>query len=234
MADERQVRSGETVAPVASPVFTAGSIFLALAALYFGRDIFVPFALAILLAFALAPLVDWLRRFRVPRIAAVLMAVSLAVVIIGGVSLVVGGQLVELAASMPSYKQTIATKLRSLRLGQGALEQVTHTVEDLSRELTDDQSGSAPQSAAPTTGGEQRRPVPVVIEQPEMRPLEVLRTIAGPLIAPLATAGIVIVFVIFVLIERTDLRDRFIRLVGHGDLQKSTRVLNDAAERVSR
>jgi predicted PurR-regulated permease PerM len=234
MADERQVRSGETVAPVASPVFTAGGIFLALAALYFGRDIFVPFALAILLAFALAPLVDWLRRFRVPRIAAVLMAVSLAVVIIGGVSLVVGGQLVELAASMPSYKQTIATKLRSLRLGQGALEQVTHTVEDLSRELTDDQSGSAPQSATPTTGGEQRRPVPVVIEQPEMRPLEVLRTIAGPLIAPLATAGIVIVFVIFVLIERTDLRDRFIRLVGHGDLQKSTRVLNDAAERVSR
>jgi hypothetical protein len=76
--------------------------------------------------------------------------------------------------------------------------------------------------------------VPVVIEQPEMRPLEVLRTIAGPLIAPLATAGMVIVFVIFVLIERTDLRDRFIRLVGHGDLQKSTRVLNDAAERVSR
>jgi predicted PurR-regulated permease PerM len=233
MAEERQVRSGQPLAPVASPVFTAGGIFLALAALYFGRDIFVPFALAILLAFALAPLVDWLRRFKIPRLAAVLMAVSLAVIIIGGVSLVVGSQLVELASSMPTYKQTIATKLRALRVGQGALEQVTHTVEDLSRELTNDRP--APQPTAPTTTqGEQRRPVPVVIEQPEMRPLEVLRTIAGPLIAPLATAGMVIVFVIFVLIERTDLRDRFIRLVGHGDLQKSTRVLNDAAERVSR
>jgi predicted PurR-regulated permease PerM len=228
------VRSGQPVAPAASPVFTGGGIFLALAALYFGRDIFVPFALAILLAFALAPLVDWLRRFKIPRLAAVLMAVSLAVIIIGGVSLVVGGQLVELAASVPTYKQTIATKLRSLRLGQGTLEQVTHTFEDLSRALTDERSGPAPQPTAPTTQGEQRRPVPVVIEQPEMRPLEVLRTIAGPLIAPLATAGMVIVFVIFVLIERTDLRDRFIRLVGHGDLQKSTRVLNDAAERVSR
>ncbi len=227
------MRSGQPLAPVASPVFTAGGIFLALAALYFGRDIFVPFALAILLAFALAPLVDWLRRFKIPRLAAVLMAVSLAVIIIGGVSLVVGSQLVELASSMPTYKQTIATKLRALRVGQGALEQVTHTVEDLSRELTNDRP--APQPTAPTTTqGEQRRPVPVVIEQPEMRPLEVLRTIAGPLIAPLATAGMVIVFVIFVLIERTDLRDRFIRLVGHGDLQKSTRVLNDAAERVSR
>jgi predicted PurR-regulated permease PerM len=234
MAEERRVRSGEPVAPVASPVFTAGGIFLALAALYFGRDIFVPFALAILLAFALAPLVDWLRRFKIPRLVAVLMAVSVAVIIIGGVSLVVGGQLVELAGSVPSYKQTIATKLRSLRLGQGVLEEVTHTVEDLSRELTDEPSGPVPQPTAPTTQGQQRPPVPVVIEQPEMRPLEVLRTIAGPLIAPLATAGMVIVFVIFVLIERTDLRDRFIRLVGHGDLQKSTRVLNDAAERVSR
>jgi predicted PurR-regulated permease PerM len=234
MAEERQVRSAQPVAPVASPFFTAGGFFLALAALYFGRDIFLPFALAILLAFALAPLVDWLRRFKIPRIAAVLMAVSLAVIILGGVSLVVGGQLMELAASVPTYKQTIATKLRSLRLGQGALEQVTLTVEELSRELTDERSGPALQPTAPATQGEQRRPVPVVIEQPEMRPLEVLRTIAGPLIAPLATAGMVIVFVIFVLIERTDLRDRFIRLVGHGDLQKSTRVLNDAAERVSR
>jgi len=233
---EEQLQNGEPVVPAQSPVFTAGGIFLALAALYFGRDIFVPFALAILLAFALAPLVDALRSFKVPRIAAVLLAVSLAVLVIGGVSLLVGGQLVELASSAPSYKQTISTKLRSLRslgLGEGALEQVTHTVEDLSRELTNDQP---PTTQQPTASGqrEPRRPVPVVIERPEMRPLEVLTTIVGPLIAPLATAGIVIVFVIFVLIERTDLRDRFIRLVGHGDLQKSTRALDDAAERVSR
>ena len=233
---EEQLQNGEPVVPAQSPVFTAGGIFLALAALYFGRDIFVPFALAILLAFALAPLVDALRSFKVPRIAAVLLAVSLAVLVIGGVSLLVGGQLVELASSVPSYKQTISTKLRSLRslgLGEGALEQVTHTVEDLSRELTNDQP---PTTQQPTASGqrEPRRPVPVVIERPEMRPLEVLTTIVGPLIAPLATTGIVIVFVIFVLIERTDLRDRFIRLVGHGDLQKSTRALDDAAERVSR
>jgi predicted PurR-regulated permease PerM len=235
MAEERPQPS-EPVAPAqSSPVVNAGGIFLALAALYFGRDIFVPFALAILLAFALAPLVDWLRRFKVPRLAAVLMAVLLAVLIIGGVSLVVGSQLIELASSVPTYKQTISTKLRSLRsfgLGQGAIEEITHTVEDITRELRDERPGATQQPT--TVQGEQRRPVPVVIEQPEMRPLEVLRTIAGPLIAPLVTAGMVIVFVIFVLIERTELRDRFIRLVGHGDLQKSTRVLDDAAERVSR
>ena len=87
---------------------------------------------------------------------AVLLAVSLAVLIIGGVSLVIGGQLIELASSVPSYKQTISTKLRSLRslgLGDGALEQVTHTVEDLSRELTNDGPATNQQ---PTTSPTQR------------------------------------------------------------------------------
>ena len=234
---EEPLQHSELVVPPRSSVFTAGGIFLALAALYFGRAIFVPFALAILLAFAIAPLVDWLRRFKVPRILAVLLAVSLAVLIIGGVSLVIGGQLIELASSVPSYKQTISTKLRSLRslgLGDGALEQATHTVEDLSRELTNDGPASNQQPTTSPTQRTQRRPVPVVVERPEMRPLEILKTIVGPLIAALATAGLVVVFVIFVLLERTDLRDRFIRLVSHGDLQTSTRVLDDAAERVSR
>ena len=168
MAEER-LQHSEPVVPAQSPVFTAGGIFLALAALYFGRDIFVPFALAILLAFAVAPLVDWLRRFKVPRIAAVLLAVSLAMLIIGGVSLVVGGQLIELASSVPSYKQTISTKLRSLRslgLGEGALEQVTYTVEDLSRELTNDGPATTQQPTTSPTQGDQRRPVPVVVERP--------------------------------------------------------------------
>ena len=104
MAEERPQPS-EPVAP-ASPVVNAGGIFLALAALYFGRDIFVPFALAILLAFALAPLVDWLRSFKVPRIAAVLVAVLFAVLIIGGVPLLVGGQLID------SHRASRATRKR--------------------------------------------------------------------------------------------------------------------------
>ena len=107
MAEERQQQRAGSARPIAG--LHRRRIFLALAALYFGRDIFVPFALAILLAFAVAPLVDWLRRFKVPRIAAVLLAVSLAMLIIGGVSPAVGGQLIELASSVPSYKQTIST-----------------------------------------------------------------------------------------------------------------------------
>jgi GAF domain-containing protein len=72
------------------------------------------------------------------------------------------------------------------------------------------------------------------LERPEAQPLDVIRSVVGPLLAPLATAGLVIVFVIFILLEQEDLRDRFIKLAGAGDLQKSTQALNDAAARVSR
>ena len=77
-------------------------------------------------------------------------------------------------------------------------------------------------------------PIPVQIAQPDPAPLQVLQTIVGPLIAPLATTGIVIVFVVFMLLQREDLRDRFIRLVGTSDLHRTTQALGDAGKRVSR
>ena len=72
------------------------------------------------------------------------------------------------------------------------------------------------------------------MQPPNRSPLDVLQTVVGPLIKPLAIAGIVIVFLIFVLLDRDDLRDRFIKLVGAGDLRKSTHALEEAAGRVSR
>ena len=75
-------------------------------------------------------------------------------------------------------------------------------------------------------------PLPVEVVEPEPQPLQVLRTIIGPLIEPLATGGIIVVVVIFMLIKREDLRDRFIRLVGASDLHRTTEALQDAGKRV--
>jgi predicted PurR-regulated permease PerM/GAF domain-containing protein len=227
--------------PIGSPILTAGGIVLAIAGLYFGRDIFVPFALAILLSFALTPLVNWLRRWRLPRIAAVLVAVTLAFILIAGIAFVVGRQLVQLANNLPTYQTTITNKIRSLQASApdgGIVGKVTTTIQDLGNELSGEEK--APENPPARTPGSRlgrgtaQEPVTVRLEAPQAKPLEIIQTAVGPLLAPLATAGLVVIFVIFVLLEREDLRDRFIKLAGAGDLQKSTQAINDAAARVSR
>jgi predicted PurR-regulated permease PerM len=225
------------VQPARSSILTAGGIVLAIGVLYFGRDIFIPFALAVLLSFALTPLVNWLRRLKLPRIAAVLVAVTLAFILIAGIAFVVGRQVVQLANNLPTYQTTITQKVRSLQQsapGGGIVEKVTTTIEDLSKEISGDER--KPEAPQPRLGAGERPqgPVTVRLEAPQAKPLEIIQTVVGPLLAPLATAGLVVIFVIFVLLEREDLRDRFIKLAGAGDLQKSTQAINDAAARVSR
>lgn len=220
-----------------SPILTAGGIVLAIGALYFGQDIFIPFALAILLSFALTPLVNRLRQFRLPRIAAVIVAVTIAFILIAGVAFVIGRQVVQLANNLPAYQTTITQKIRSLQKsapGGGVVEKVTTAIEDLGKEISGD--GKPPEQPQPGPGAGTASPEPVTVrlEAPRAKPLEIIRTVVGPLLAPLATAGLVVIFVIFVLLEREDLRDRFIKLAGAGDLQKSTQAINDAAARVSR
>ncbi len=219
----------------ASPILTAGSIVLAIGGLYFGSEIFVPFALAILLSFILIPMVNWLRRWRVPRIAAVLVAVTLAFVVVAGVALVVGRQLVQLADNLPKYQSTITEKIHSLQKSSGGvLDKVTTTVEDLGKEISGEQKSSGAEQPSLAAGARPQEPLTVRLAPPQPKPLELIRSVVGPLLAPLETAGLVVIFVIFVLLEREDLRDRFIKLVGAGDLQKSTQAINDAAARVSR
>ncbi|ACL61414.1 AI-2E family transporter [Methylobacterium nodulans] len=240
MADPAPAPPPPALRPAGSPILTAGGIVLAIAGLYFGRDIFVPFALAILLSFALTPLVNWLRRWRLPRIAAVLVAVTLAFILIAGIAFVVGRQLVQLANNLPSYQTTITDKIRSLQAsapGGGIVDKVTTTIKDVGKEISGEQPADNAPAQTPGSrlgSGTAQEPVTVRLEAPRAKPLEIIQTVVGPLLAPLATAGLVVIFVIFVLLEREDLRDRFIKLAGAGDLQKSTQAINDAAARVSR
>jgi len=203
---------------------------VAVVALYFAREVFLPFAIAVLLSFALQPVVARLRRIGLPRVVAVITSVFFAFMIMLLFSLIVVLQLNELAREIPTYQSNIITKIRSLKemgAGNSSIERLSGVVERIGSEIS--QLGS---DAEPVVGAPTEDPLLVEIFSPQ-RPIEMLGELITPLIGPLATSGLVIVLAIFMLLDREELRDRFIRLVGYSDLHRTTEALQDAGRRVS-
>jgi predicted PurR-regulated permease PerM len=229
--------------PAASGLGPLGVAALIIAALYVGREVFVPVALAVLLSFVLAPLIRLLQRARVPRVIAVLAVVLVAFTAISGIAGLMATQVTQLAGDLPRYQSTMREKIASLRgsaASSGALERAADVLQDLGKEL-DRPSATLPRPAGPLGTGRANtapssgeiRPIPVELRQPDPGALQTLRAFITPLIQPLATTGIVLIFVIFILLQREDLRNRLIRLAGAYDLQKTTAALDDAAGRLS-
>ena len=235
-----KARTSEELMALLGAVATAILAFIIVATLYFGREIFVPIALAVLLSFVLAPLVGLVQRLRVPRGLAVVSVVIAAFALISAMGSLLATQLTQLAEDLPRYQSTISEKIQSFRAttaGRGTLERASGMLKDLSKELdkpndagSKPSSGAilAPKSPAPLS------PVPVEVRQPDPGALESLRSLISPLLHPLATTGIIVIFVIFILLQREDLRNRLIRLAGSHDLQRTTAALDDAARRLSR
>lgn len=201
--------------------------------LYVGQEVFVPIALALLLTFTLAPIVSFLSKRRVPKIAAVLMAVASAFLVIAAFGFIVAGQVANLADSVPTYQRNIVAKMQALSQagsGNGLLEHISKGVERIGSEMQENAENSKDDS---TSQNSRRDPMPVEIVT-RSNPVQTLGNFILPLISPFATAGLVIVLVIFMLLEREDLRDRFIRLVGLGDLHRTTAALQDAGKRVGK
>ena len=234
--------------------------------LYLGRDLLIPLALSILLAFLLAPAVTRLERWRMGRIAATAIVVVLAFSSIAMMLWLAATQVVALAEELPQYRENIRAKIDSVRgPPSGSIGRATKAVRDLGSDLglsepSEPSDASAPAAAAavppPATAARGarvagpdaaspgatalpeaqtvRRPVPVVVQESSRRPLERLEDVVSPLLAPLGTAGAVIVFTVLILLQREDMRDRLIRLVGQKRIHVTTEALEEAAQRVSR
>jgi predicted PurR-regulated permease PerM len=209
---------------------------IVVAGLYFGRPVLLPLAIAILLAFALAPLVTCLRHFGVERISSVLLSAMVSIGILVAIGFYVGSQLVQLADQLPLYQSNLVQKIQTVR-GEAGDDGIIGRTSSMLKTLRDSISGPMPANSLPAPRVTPNRPAPeplaVEIHQPETTPLELLVTIADPLLAPLAAAGIVLVFVIFILLHKDDLRDRFIRLAGSSDMQRTSLLLDEGAERLS-
>ncbi len=235
-----KARSTEELMALLSAVGTAILAVIIIAMLYFGREIFVPIALAILLSFVLAPVVIALQRIHVPRGLAVVSVAVIAFALIFAMGSLLATQLTQLAGDLPQYQSTISEKIQSFRdtrAGRGTLERASDMLKDLGKEIDKPKDAAAargPNAIVNSRASGHEAPVPVEVRQPDPGALENLRSLISPLIHPLATTGIIIIFVIFILLQREDLRNRLIRLAGSSDLQRTTAALDDAANRLSR
>jgi predicted PurR-regulated permease PerM len=211
---------------------------IVIAGLYFGREVLLPLAVAILLSFVLTPPLLLLRRIKLPRVVAVSVVVAAAFAIILALGWAISREVTQLAADLPSYRYALSEKIKNFRESTArspTLERAGEVLSELQKELA---VPEAEPPAQPNVGAEtehpEDRPLQVEVREREPTGFELYQRIAGTVLPPLATAGIVLLFVVFILLQREDLRDRLIRLFGASDLQRATTTLNDAATRLSR
>src|SRR3954469_11341073 len=235
-----KARTPDELMALLSAMATAVLAVIIITMLYFGREIIIPIAMAILLSFVLAPLVGLLQRIRVPRGLAVVSVVIFAFSLIFATGSLLASQLTQLAGDLPRYQSTISEKIQTFRettASRGTLERASGMLKDLSKELDKPKDAQQGTGLVPSRGAQPPAPpapVPVEVRQPDPGALESLRSLISPLLHPLATTGMIIIFVIFILLQREDLRNRLIRLAGSHDLQRTTAAIDDAAARLSR
>jgi predicted PurR-regulated permease PerM len=208
------------------------SFAIVVLALYFGKEFFIPFALAVLVSLLVVPVVQWLEHRGLARMLAVLVVVVLIAALVGGIGLLVIDQVGDLANNLQAYRDTIQEKLRAIQTGTGFLRTTAATIQEFVNEALGTSSAHPANphlfmSHPPQQSSQ--APAPVSITG-----LDLIRTIVGPLLGPLATLGIAAILVIFMLIQRDDLRDRLISLAGQNRLIVTTRAMTDARQRISR
>lgn len=224
------------VARTLDTLATAVMILVTVGILYFAREILIPVAIAVILSFVLSPLIKLLRRLGIGKKIAVGVAVLLTFVVAVGLGAILAKQVSDLASDASRYQATVSHKVEGVRrfaAGNPLLAKLNSLIADMDRNAS-----ARPDKPKPALFPRQdpHKPAPMAVEvvQPPPGIFSLLQTAAGMLASPLATAAFVAIFIVFILMQREDLRNRLIRLAGSNDLQRTTLALNDAARRLSR
>ncbi len=236
MANPRRIGSS------GRPLIILGSVVLVL---YFAREIFVPLALALTLGFVLKPAVTGLQRLKLGRVPAVMLVMLMALGVAGEIGYLVGVQLLDVANDLPQYRDNIRAKIAAFHSPSGGpLGKATQAVKDIGKELSDTAATvtGSPAPEKPRSGrrgstlqnADAGKPVPVQVVEPPQTDLQYVREWLVPATKPLGQAVVVLVFTVFILIKREDLRNRVLRLAGLGRLNVMTQALDDGAQRISR
>src|SRR3954447_14724863 len=210
----------------ADPSKVAMLIFAVIAFLYFTGEVLKPLALSVLLSFALVPAVRLLERRGLPRAAAVVLTIVVAMGLLGGVGYLVGQQLTALARRLPDYQENIEKKLSGV-FKPGQRSAGTRLL-DLANRVT------ANLEEAPAGEGGQAPAIPKVevVQQPSFQ--ERLRAGTGPYLEFLGVGSFVLILVLFILMGREQLSDRIVGLVGHRQVSLTTRTMEEIGRRISR
>lgn len=214
---------------------------IVIALLYAGSEVLQPLVLAALFSFVLAPVIRWLTRIGIGRQLSVILAVMLALSVFVGLSFLMARQITSLAADLPAYEDNLRSKIQKVKefsATSGTMQKASETIEDLKKELErnkpakpDDKADPPPLAQLPAAP---QTPVPVELHSRPPAFLEQFTTLIEPLIKPIAQTGLVILFLLFILLQREDLRDRALRLAGTSDLQRSTLAMKDAGRKLSK
>jgi len=224
--------------------------------LYFARDLLAPMAFALVLNFLLSPAVERLERWRLSRAPAVVLVILIFFSGLGITAWVVARQLVHVAELLPDYRENIQTKLDSLHtpIG-GAAGNAISTLEEMTQQLSSHANATIappaepetvppaarhrrlrqamPETPLPDKNATPQQPTPVQVVEPPVSVGRYLQEMFSPILRPLAACGIVMVFTVYMLMNREDLRNRLLLLAGMGRLSLMTQALRDAAERIS-
>lgn len=207
------------------------AVAVVVTALYFGRDLLIPLALATLLAFVLAPLTVRIRRLGIPQAVAVTVVVVVTLGALVGLSLFMAGQVRLLGKELPTYQTNIAAKFDRIRVqlrAPGAFTEASRVIDAVESEIAQTQ-GELEQK--PATGT--RRPARVELVPSAPGAFEAVGRWLERIGPPAALLGTTLIYLVLVLLNPGDLRDRLVSLLG-GSVHRTTDALNDAGQRVSR
>jgi predicted PurR-regulated permease PerM len=223
-------------------------LVLVTACLYWARQVLIPVSLAVLLAFILTPAVSALQRRGLGRLPSVLIVVILALLLLSGIGYVISRQINTLVANLPNYKDEIITKVEALRgAGEGGfLGRVQHFLGEISEQLTQSAEKKEERKQTEQKGKDKGANTEEQEPQPGETPAKPLYVqtassgwtwaaeAIGPAAEGLGDAFLILILVIFMLMRRENLRNRLVRLIGHGRLIVTTQAFDEGAQRISR
>jgi predicted PurR-regulated permease PerM len=204
--------------------------------LYWAQKVFIPVALAVFLAFLLAPLVSFLQRRHLGRTLSVAVVVLLAALLLGGFVWLFTVEVRSIAGELPRYTENIKEKIRSLReMGHGSITgRLEKMIQDITREWQSQPASTEEGSTGPPAAAVPEKTPAVVMEADSPPWLSRFSALLSPVVESLGSLAMALVLVVFMLLKRESLRNRLIRLVGHSRLTVTTKAVDDAGQRISR